>query len=66
MIKLYHNFYFRMGFMLKFVIGESKSGKTQYCIKKAAEYEKSIIIVPEQVSSREERVLLSKLGLVLL
>ncbi len=62
MIKLHYNFYFRMVFMLKFVIGESRSGKTQYCIKKAAEYEKSIIIVPEQVSSREERVLLSKLG----
>jgi len=49
--------------MLRLVIGEKGSGKTEYCIKNAVESGGgAIIIVPEQLSHRAEAYLAGKLG----
>lgn len=48
--------------MLKFVIGEKGSGKTEYCIKKAVESGRAIIIVPERLSHSAEAALAKRLG----
>ena len=49
--------------MLKFVIGEKGSGKTEYCIKDAGERGgEAVIIVPEQFSHNAEMELVKKTG----